>query len=540
MQSVEALLAERERKQLVRFVVVGSVDDGKSTLIGRLLYEANGLFEDQVAQARRASKQRGEEIDFSLFTDGLKAEREQAITIDVAYRYFATARRKYIIADTPGHVQYTRNMVTGASTAEVAIILIDARLGLLPQSRRHAYLASLLGIPHLAVAINKMDLVGFDLAVFERIRDEFQRFSSSLGFASVHFFPISARGGDNVVARSERTPWHAGGTILEFLESVPVGLVAASGPFRFPVQYVLRPHLDYRGFAGQVASGEVRAGDAVVVLPSGRRTRVKAIDTYEGGRASAFAPLSVVLRLEDEVDVSRGDMIVGADEAPYPTTAFEASLVWMTEKPLQPGRGYLLKHTTRSVTARVEEVGAETLGLNEIGRVRIRCLKPIVAEPYARNRATGAFVLIDALTNATVGAGMVVEPAGAGESRLGDGATRPVSAAERRRRLGHGAAVVWVAGEGERAARALAEAIERGLFDAGLTAVAVPANAESARACLRGGLVAIVAVDRAAAGAALLEELRSEGIPLIDVSVLSGEESPVQRALEALSAAGVV
>jgi bifunctional enzyme CysN/CysC len=553
MQSVEALLAERERKQLVRFVVVGSVDDGKSTLIGRLLYEANGLFEDQVAQAKRASKQRGEEIDFSLFTDGLKAEREQAITIDVAYRYFATARRKYIIADTPGHVQYTRNMVTGASTADVAIILIDARLGILPQSRRHAYLASLLGIPHLAVAINKMDLVEFDLSVFERIRDQFQQFASSLGFASVHFFPISARAGDNVVARSERMPWHAGGTILEFLENVPVGTAAAAAPFRFPIQYVLRPHLDYRGFAGQVASGEVHAGDEVVVLPSGRRTRVKAIDTYDGGRASAWAPLSVALRLEDEVDVSRGDMIVRAEEAPFPTTAFEASLVWMAEKSLQPGRGYLLKHTTRLVTARVEEVRwrmdlesleavrSETLGLNEIGRVRIRCLKPIVAEAYARNRATGAFVLIDALTNATVAAGMVIEPGGEGESRLDGGATRQVSASERRRRFGHGAAFVWVAGEGEEEARARAEAIEHGLFDAGIAAVAVGASSEVARACSRAGLVVIVAVESSAMGeggsAALREQLRSAGIPLIEAS---GEGDPIQRVLEALSAADVL
>jgi bifunctional enzyme CysN/CysC len=552
LHSVEALLAERERKQLVRFVVVGSVDDGKSTLIGRLLYEANGLFEDQVAQARRASKQRGEEIDFSLFTDGLKAEREQAITIDVAYRYFATARRKYIIADTPGHVQYTRNMVTGASTADVAIILIDARLGILPQSRRHAYLASLLGIPHLAVAINKMDLVDFDLAVFERIRDEFQRFASSVGFSSVHFFPISARGGDNVVAPSERMPWHAGGTILEFLENVPVGLAAAEARFRFPVQYVLRPHLDYRGFSGQVASGEVHAGDDVVVLPSGRRTRVKAIDTYEGERATAHAPLSVTLRLEDEVDVSRGDMIVRLGEAPFPTTAFEAALVWMAEKPLQPGRGYLLKHTTRLVTARVDEVRwrvdleslqevpAETLGLNEIGRVRIRCLKPIVAEAYARNRATGAFVLIDALTNATVAAGMVTE-AGVGENNFANGVRRPVSAAERRRRLGHGAAFIWMEAGDEHDARARAEAIERGLFDAGVAAVAVPANAEVAHACSKAGLVVIVAVDRSAMGeggcAVLRERLHSVGMPVIDVS---GDGDFIPRVLEALSSAGVV
>ena len=550
MSSVEALLAERERKQLVRFVVVGSVDDGKSTLIGRLLYEADGLFEDQVAHARRASKQRGEEIDFSLFTDGLKAEREQAITIDVAYRYFATARRKYIIADTPGHLQYTRNMVTGASTADVAVILIDARLGVLAQSRRHAYLASLLGIPHLAVAINKMDLVGFDLAAFERIRDEFQRFASGLRFASVHFFPISARAGDNVVARSERTPWHAGGTILDFLENVPVGGAAREAPMRFPVQYVLRPNLDYRGFAGQVASGEIRVGDEVVVLPSRRRTRVKSIETYDGKLDAAPAPLSVALRLEDEVDVSRGDLIVRPAEAPLPTTAFEASLVWMAEKPLEPGRSYLLKHTTRSVTARVEDirwrmdleslehVPAETLGLNEIGQVRVRCVRPIVAEAYADNRATGAFVLIDALTNATVAAGMIVGP-GLESARQLD---RPswVSPAERRRRLGHGAALVWVESEGQEEARARAEAIERGLFDAGVIAAIVPPRAEMVRACASAGLVAIVALDTSRKGEggspALREELRSLGGPWIDVG-LDGD--PIQQTLEALSAAGV-
>jgi bifunctional enzyme CysN/CysC/sulfate adenylyltransferase subunit 1 len=548
MPSVEALLAERERKQLVRFVVVGSVDDGKSTLIGRLLYEANGLFEDQVAHARRASKQQGDEIDFSLFTDGLKAEREQAITIDVAYRYFATSRRKYIIADTPGHLQYTRNMVTGASTADVAIILIDARLGVLPQSRRHAYLASLLGIPHLAVAINKMDLVDFDLAVFERIRDEFQRFASSLRFASVHFFPISARAGDNVVARSERTPWHSGGTILDFLESVPVGAPAREAPFRFPVQYVLRPNLDYRGFAGQVASGEVRVGDEVVVLPSRRRTRVKAIDTYDGRCAAAWAPLSVTLRLEDEVDVSRGDLIARPDEAPNATTAFDATLVWMAEKPLQPERSYLLKHTTRSVTARVEEVRsridleslqevrAETLGLNEIGQVRVRCVRPIVVEAYARNRSTGAFVLIDALTNATVAAGMIFAVSRPSDIRVID-ATQ-VSAAERRRRLGHGAAFVWVAGEDGPETRARADAIERGLFDAGVAAVVVPESAEAARACSNAGLVVIIAVDASGVRApALREALRSAEIPLIEVSL---ERDPTQRTLEALTAAGVV
>jgi bifunctional enzyme CysN/CysC/sulfate adenylyltransferase subunit 1 len=417
-QGIEALLAERESKELIRLVVIGSVDDGKSTLIGRLLWETGALYEDQIAQVRRATRN-GDEIDFSLFTDGLKAEREQGITIDVAYRYFETARRKFILADTPGHAQYTRNMATGASTAHAGVILLDARLGVLPQTRRHATIASLLGIPRLAVAINKMDLVGFGEEVFQRIAAEMRGFAAPLGFVQLSFFPVSARLGDNVALPSTRMPWHQGGTIREFLETVERD--PAQGPFRFPVQTVVRPHLDYRGLAGQIASGEVRVGDEVVVLPSGVRTRVKAIDTFAGPLASAAAPLSVVLRLEDDVDAGRGDLLAHPDAAPAPRTGVAATVVWLTERPLDPSRAYLLKHTTRTVPARVDEVRSlldpETLGerpadvlrLNDIGRVTIRCARPVLSDPYARNRATGAFILIDALTNETAAAGTIAE-----------------------------------------------------------------------------------------------------------------------------------
>ena len=428
-------------------MVVGSVDDGKSTLIGRLLYEANGLYEDQISQVKRATRQGGEEIDFSLFTDGLRAEREQGITIDVAYRSFVTPRRRFIVADTPGHVQYTRNMATGASTAQVAVILIDARLRVLPQSRRHAYLASMLGISQLVVAINKMDLVGFEQQTFEAIRGEFQPFVEQLGFAGVSYFPISARDGDNVVARSSRTPWHSGGSLLEFLETVAVGESNASAPLRFPVQYVLRPDLSYRGFAGRLSSGSVSVGDEVVVLPSGRKTKISGIDTFEGSLPRAFAPMSVALRLADEVDVSRGDLIARPIDRPQIVQQLEANVVWLNEQPLDKSREYLVKHTTRIVPAKLERlhsrldletlqpVPADTLALNEVGRVSLRCLRPLCIDPYAKVRETGAFIIIDALTNNTVGAGMAV--AALEEARVAVGNGSRIAVSERTARVGH-------------------------------------------------------------------------------------------------------
>ena len=343
---IEGYLARHEQKELCRFVAVGSVDDGKSTLIGRLLYESKGLYEDQLHAVKRATRQRAadgepEEIDFSLFTDGLKAEREQGITIDVAYRYFSTEKRKFIIADTPGHVQYTRNMATGASTADVAIILIDARLGVLPQSRRHAYIAHLLGIRHLLVAVNKMDLVDYARPRFEELSAAFGAFASRLSFESVRFFPISAKRGDNVVTPSARTPWFDGGTLLSHLETVPLRRDRRAEPLRLPVQIVLRPHLDYRGFAGQLGSGTVRRGDEIVVLPSGKRARVRAIDTWEGEIEEAAAPMSIALRLDQEVDVSRGDLLAGVDDPPRIERRFEAMLVWLSERPFDPARALL-------------------------------------------------------------------------------------------------------------------------------------------------------------------------------------------------------
>ncbi len=395
---IEGYLRRYQEKELLRFVAVGSVDDGKSTLIGRLLFDTGSVYQDQLAAAREATHMEGTDLDLSLITDGLAAEREQGITIDVAYRYFSTSKRKFIIADTPGHVQYTRNMVTGASTANVVIILIDARLGVLQQSRRHAYIASLLGIPRLAVCVNKMDLVGFDRAVFERIREEFSAFTRALspGFVGVTFFPVSALRGDNCVRRSKATEWYDGPTVLEFLENVPVSENEGPAGFRFPVQYVLRPNLDYRAFAGRVASGLVKRGDTVVVLPSGQQTRVSGVDTYEGELPGAFASQSVAIRLEDEVDVSRGDMLVHPDDRPSVTRAIDAHLVWMSDAPMNPRKTYLLKHTTQTVRAEVErihwrkdmdtleEVPAATLEMNDIGRVTLTSHRLLFVDPYSK------------------------------------------------------------------------------------------------------------------------------------------------------------
>ena len=516
-----ALRLEEETRELVRVVAMGSVDDGKSTLLGRLLYETGALYDDQLAAVKRASRLGGE-IDFSLFTDGLRAEREQGITIDVAYRYFSTPRRKFILGDTPGHAQYTRNMATGASTADVGIVLIDARLGVLPQSRRHLAIAALLGIPRLAVCINKLDLVGFDRGAYERISAEVRAFAARLGFEDLRLFPVCARDGDNVAERSARTPWHKDGTLLDFLETVPVAREAASGRLRFPVQAVIRADPDYRGYAGRIASGTVRVGDEVVVLPSGARTRVQSIDTFEGQLLAASAPLSITLRLADAVDASRGDLIAPAGAAPAPRTELEANAVWLSERPLDPGRAYLLKHTTRLVPARVEAVRwrldpetleeqpAVRLELNELGRIAVRCMRPVASDAYADNRATGAFILIDALTNDTVAAGTVVEGASGESAREALGDAHPVSADERRARLGHRAAVV-LAGDARAAA-----ALERSLFDRGC-AVTVVRSAEAALACAAAGLVAIVVISGdELARARLHAELRASGAPLVE------------------------
>ena len=509
-------LSAQETKDLLRFVAIGSVDDGKSTLIGRLLHDAHGLYQDQLDAARRASARgatRGggstSEIDFSLFTDGLQAEREQGITIDVAYRYFATERRKFIIADTPGHVQYTRNMATGASTADAALILVDARLGVLPQTRRHAHIAALLGIGHVVACVNKMDLVGYDRDRFEAIRDELRDVGRRLGIDSIRALPVSALAGDNVVARSDRTPWWDGPPLLELLETLPVADGRRAAPFRMPVQLVLRPDLDYRGFAGTIASGAVRAGDEVVLLPSRRRTRVTAVELGGEAVSEAAAPLSVTLRLADAIDVSRGDMIACPEHAPRATTELEADLVWMSEQPLDRARAYLLKHTTRTVRAEVVSIvhgtdaetlaptPSSTLGLNDIARVRVQCRLPIFVDPYAKDRATGAFILIDSLTNDTVAAGMIADVVAAGgEAVEPPPSTRPLQDDERRRFIGQGGAVLHVQAPSWDAAQASAYALERELVRRGHFATVVDGRAPNARAiaegCARACLVALV------------------------------------------------
>jgi bifunctional enzyme CysN/CysC len=421
-----ALSEEARRAGMLRIATAGSVDDGKSTLIGRLLYDSKQVFQDQYDAVERTSLERGDGyVNLALLTDGLRAEREQGITIDVAYRYFATPRRKFIIADTPGHVRYTRNMVTGASTADLSMVLIDARNGVMEQSRRHAFIASLLGVPHVVVCVNKMDLVGWDCKTFERIVDEFSQFAARLDVTDITFIPISALEGDNVVERSKNMPWYEGPPLLYHLEHVHVSSDRNMIDARFPVQWVIRPmtdeHHDYRSYAGQVAGGILRPGEEVVVLPSGARTRIAGIDMHGGSVDEAYPPMSVSLRLEDELDVSRGDMIARPANRPTVSDVFDATICWMSEEPLRQGGRYTIKHTTRTARATVRQLRyrinvntlhrdleAGELGLNDIGRVTLRLSSPLTFDTYARNRTTGSFVLIDDATNDTVGAGMIL------------------------------------------------------------------------------------------------------------------------------------
>jgi bifunctional enzyme CysN/CysC/sulfate adenylyltransferase subunit 1 len=432
-RTFEEFLEGHLGQEMLRFTTAGSVDDGKSTLIGRLLHDTKSVYEDQLAAVKKSRVNRAANghVDFSLLTDGLKAEREQGITIDVAYRYFSTARRKFIIADTPGHEQYTRNMATGASTADVAIILIDAQAfakagGLLPQSRRHTYIASLLGIPHVVAAVNKMDLVGYSQENFAAIRREFDTLCAQLGLADEVTIPVSALEGDNVVSASAHMPWYTGPTLLEYLETVPLALAETTGPMRFPVQLVLRPDANFRGFAGQVARGTLRAGDRVMALPSRRESTVRRIVTYDGDLAAASYPQSVTVELEDEIDLSRGEMLVeaNADAAALPDVShrFRAMVVWMHQQPLMVGRTYFAKHTTRTVraTARairyrvdvnsLDELASDAIAMNEIAEVEFETNLPLFFDSYRACRWTGSLILIDALTNATVGAAMIVGP----------------------------------------------------------------------------------------------------------------------------------
>ncbi len=422
--NIKEFLDKDEQKDLLRFLTAGSVDDGKSTLIGRLLFDSKKIYEDQLDALERDSKRvgnAGEHIDYALLLDGLKAEREQGITIDVAYRYFSTNNRKFIIADTPGHEQYTRNMITGGSTANLAIILVDARTGVITQTRRHTFLVSLLGIKHVVLAVNKMDLVDFDKETFDRIVNDYKHFVAPLGIPDITCIPLSALDGDNVVEKSARTPWYEGPALLDFLETVPIDLDRNYTDFRYPVQYVLRPNQNFRGFCGKVASGVVRKGDTVMALPSGKTSKVKSIVTYDGELECAYPPLCVTLTLEDEIDISRGEMLVHPDNLPISDRNFEAMLVWMDEEEMDVNKSFYIKQTTHTTRARVDSIrykvdvntmehsSVDKLQLNEIGRVVFTTGKELFFDPYARNKQTGAFILIDPITNNTSAVGMIID-----------------------------------------------------------------------------------------------------------------------------------
>jgi bifunctional enzyme CysN/CysC len=479
--------------ELLRIATAGSVDDGKSTLIGRLLYETKSIFEDQLESIERTSERRGDEqTDLALLTDGLRAEREQGITIDVAYRYFATPRRKFVIADTPGHIQYTRNMVTGASTANLALLLVDARKGVLEQTRRHALLSSLLGVPHLVLCVNKMDLVGYERRVYEEIREEFTAFAARLDVADLSFVPVSALAGDNVVAASAEMPWFHGRPLLGHLEDVHIASDRNLVDNRFPVQYVIRPQSagsrDYRGFAGSVAGGIFRQGDEVMVMPSRKASRIASIDTPDGPVEQAFPPMAVALRLEDDVDVSRGDLICRPTNQPTAGRRIEATICWFDETShLRTGAPYRLKHTTRWVAAEVEELryrldvdtlhrdlGAETLEVNDIGRVAIHTTSPLFFDEYRLNRTTGSFILVDPATDLTVAAGIIRRPgdeAGAAAA-AGNIAFHPggLSREERRGALGTGGATIWMTGLSGSGKSTIAAAVEHALVSSGRAA----------------------------------------------------------------------
>ncbi|HEY4258574.1 MAG TPA: sulfate adenylyltransferase subunit CysN [Schlesneria sp.] len=491
-EDIHAYLARHQKKELLRFLTCGSVDDGKSTLIGRLLHDTKMIYEDQLAAVRRDSEKVGTtgagEIDLALLTDGLKAEREQGITIDVAYRYFSTDRRKFIIADTPGHEQYTRNMATGASTCQLAIILIDARHGVMTQTRRHSFIVSLLGIRHVVVAINKMDLVDYSQEVFERIKADYTGFVAKLDLHDITFIPMSALKGDNVASKSDAIPWYSGPPLLDHLETVHIASDRNLTDFRFPVQYVIRPDLNFRGFAGTVASGVVRKGDELMVLPSGKRSKVKSIVTYDGELDEAFAPQAVTITLADEVDVSRGNMLVLPNNLPNVSSEIEAMVVWMAEQPLVPGRSYTLKQTTQQVTAEVasfrygvdvnslEHRAIARLELNEVGHVQISLTQALACDPYRTNAATGAFILIDRLSNSTVGAGMILET-GTGRAPGDAWVAEPVvnlkprdsliTPTEREQRFGQVPVTILLVGLTGSGKGHIASALERRLWDEG-------------------------------------------------------------------------
>lgn len=521
-ETLEDFLSRELHKDLLRFTTAGSVDDGKSTLIGRLLHDCKAVYEDQLASVKRSPVNRsGKEIDFSLLTDGLRAEREQGITIDVAYRYFSTSRRKFIIADTPGHEQYTRNMATGASTADLAIILLDATKGVLAQTRRHAYIASLLGIPNLVAAVNKMDLVGYDEKVFRSLRADFTALALGLGTPHVECIPISALEGDNIVERSQFTPWYSGPTLLEHLESVPVDSPAQGNELRFPVQSVIRPDANFRGFAGRVASGIIRPGDRVVALPSGRETRVQSIVSFECDRPEAAAGESIVLKLAEEIDLSRGDMLVAPQSLPDVSTRFGAMLVWLHPQPLQLEKTYLLKHAGRYIKARATRIryrvdinnltqhAASELAMNDIGFVEIESVLPLFLDRYEANRTTGSFILIDPVTNATIGAAMVSETrtaARSGDVELTGSLTQTQFPSSRRadigkeriQRHGHRAGLFYLKSDQETAAQIESLLHDNGFEVALVNHFDVPVSARRVfyQTLLRQGLVVLIWSER--------------------------------------------
>jgi len=482
---VEALLAADSRKDLLRFITCGSVDDGKSTLIGRLLFDSKQVYEDQLSAVTRDSRKwgtTGDEADLALLVDGLQSEREQGITIDVAYRYFSTSKRKFIIADTPGHEQYTRNMATGASTADLAVILIDARKGLQTQTRRHSFIVSLLGIRQVIVAINKMDLVDFDQACFEAIAADYRDFAGKLGFDTVHCLPVAALGGDNVIERGGRLDWYGGPTLLELLEDVPVGNDGADGAFRFPVQYVNRHSSDFRGFAGSIAGGEVAIGDPVMVMPSGRQSRIARIVTWEGELARAGVGQTVTLTLADEIDISRGDLLVHPDDRARVAEGLDARVVWMADTPLLPGRQYDIKLGPRTLSATpelihhridvnsLEHQHVEQLGLNEIGLVRWQLNGSAAFDSYRRNRQTGAFIVIDRISNLTVGAGMIVRPVTdtlADRSRNVVWHEHKITKSQRAGQKAQRPGVLWFTGLSGAGKSSVANALEQALFQRG-------------------------------------------------------------------------
>jgi adenylyl-sulfate kinase len=488
---IKQFLDQDQKKDLLRLLTAGSVDDGKSTLIGRLLFDSKKLYEDQLSALKRDSKREGhagEEIDYALLLDGLKAEREQGITIDVAYRYFSTSKRKFIIADTPGHEQYTRNMITGGSTANLAILLADARKGVITQTKRHTYLVSLLGIKHVVLAVNKMDLVNYAKDVFEKICDDYKRFATRLDIPDITFIPVSALKGDNVVDVSDKMPWYHGQSLLEFLETVHVSSDRNFEDFRFPVQYVIRPDLQYRGFAGKVASGIVRKGDEIMVLPSGKRSKVKEITTYDGNLDEAFPPQAISISLEDEIDVSRGNMLVHPDNRPHVERHFEAMLVWMDETPMDPYTNFYIKHNTHSTKARIDKIqyridvntlkksDAEFFSLNEIGRVVLTTTEPLYFDAYKKNRQTGAFILIDPVSHNTVAVGMILDKVGSDKlpSRITDKEKEHIvtkgsliTLEEREKRYGQKAKTIWITGLHGSGKNELAYSLEKELFNQG-------------------------------------------------------------------------